>query len=1065
MTIRRRITGLAATLGILMFVVGLPILLVWAYRRLWTFTWSELWVRAEMPDDGSLLIALVQAIAWIAWAYLAWGLVLEAVYRVRGMRAPRVRGFGLSQGAARHLIDVAAMLFVVVPVATPIIAAPAHALTSVRTGPAPVEASETSRAPVVAEATLAPAPAVVAEPTPPPPATFEHTVKRNESLWRIAERYLGHGTAWTQIRDLNRDAIGDNPSYIEPGLVLRIPQVTEPSLADGTYVVEPGETLSGIAAETLGDAGRYGEIYEASTATVQPDGGHLTDPDLIRPGWTVTIPGETSTDPATEKTTAPAVASSPGPAPAPSHGRVPPKSLNGTPAPERRPPAATPRHVDAGAEGSEAPTSDTQGEAGSEPDGVAETGNQLDHSDTPPSWLVPGLTGAGGILAGALLLTIRARRRAAARRRETGKMLPPLSPELQPTAKTAAAVGPTPSEAVACLTGMLNALAAASPDPELHPKVATVVIAGSDVTLTLAEDARLPAPWSGTGTTWTASLTPTAPTDVDAPFPLLVPVGADGDGKIHLVNLEHLGTLSLGGDHESVTAFARFLASSVALNPWSARVCVHALGVADELADIDHLRLRYFAPEDPAGIEQATEAVTIDGAPTTAPDTYYLVLTAQSGGPEQALATSITGHPARPAVVLIALGGELPHSAHGEITESGRLIIADLGIDVEAPGLSREEAAACAQVVAATDAATSVPIPVDEDAVEGWEVHANLAGALRAELVTDRPLDVAAPADDTSLLPGAAVDYAASAPVTTDDVAVLAPLVREGVRADVEKDLDDLDRDLADFGKNPPRRPWIRLLGPVEAKGCGDRTAAPYRDSTRLETFAYLALHPKGATAAQLKDAGVAGNSVAQRTTELRTWLGKDPVTGRQFLPNAHHSPDHGKAGLVYQLENCLCDVNLFRALRVRGEARGGSMGIADLVAALELVEGVPFAQAPGHFTWVFEGERLDHIMTIAVLEVASVVIAHALTYGDLPTARLAAEAAHKAAPDDDQAKLDLVAVASREGHGDTAVFQLLDAIGKTSEDYRSPIDPSARTRAIMARLRSPARGPSRAAG
>src|SRR5690606_34669582 len=157
---------------------------------------------------------------------LAWGLVLEAVYRVRGMRAPRVRGFGLSQGAARHLIDVAAMLFVVVPVATPIIAAPAHALTSVRTGPAPVEASETSRAPVVAEATLAPAPAVVAEPTPPPPATFEHTVKRNESLWRIAERYLGHGTAWTQIRDLNRDAIGDNPSYIEPGLVLRIPQVT-----------------------------------------------------------------------------------------------------------------------------------------------------------------------------------------------------------------------------------------------------------------------------------------------------------------------------------------------------------------------------------------------------------------------------------------------------------------------------------------------------------------------------------------------------------------------------------------------------------------------------------------------------------------------------------------------------------------------------------------------------------------------------------------------------------------------------------------------------------------------
>lgn len=1065
MTIRRRLAGLAATLGILAFVAGLPILLVWAYRRLWTFTWSELWVRAQMPDDGSLLIALVQAIAWIAWAYLAWGLVLEAVYRVRGMSAPRVRGLGLSQGVARHLIDVAATLFVVVPVTTPIIAVPAHALTSVSTGPEPAAVSPAAVASTVAEPSSVAASALVAEPTTPPPTTFEHTVKRNESLWKIAERYLGHGTAWTQIRDLNRDAIGDNPSYIEPGLVLRIPQVTEPSLADGTYAVEPGDTLSGIAAETLGDAGRYGEIYEASTATVQPDGDRLTDPDLIRPGWTVTIPGESNADPATDRTAAPAVADSPVPAPAPSHEPVPPTSLNGTPATKPRPPAATPRHVDAGAEGTDAPVSDAHGEAGSEPDGVSETESLLEDGDTSPSWLVPGLTGAGGILAGALLLTIRARRRTAARRRETGKMLPPLPPELQPTAKTAAAVGRTPSEAVACLTGMLNALTATPPDPELHPKVATVVIAGSDVTLTLAEDAGLPAPWSGTGTTWTASLTPAAPTDVDAPFPLLVPVGADVDGRIHLVNLEHLGTLSLGGDRERVTAFARFLASSVALNPWSARVCVYALGVAEELADIDHLRLRYFPPEDPAGIDEATQAVTTDGGLTTSPDNYYLVLTTESGAPAQALATSINCHPARPAVVLIALGGELPHSAHGEITESGRLLIADLGIEVEAPGLSREEAAACAQVVAATDAATSVPIPVDEDALEGWEAHANLAGALRPELVADRPLDVAAPADDMSLLPGAAADYAASAPVTTDDVAVLAPLVREGVRADVERELDDLDRDLADFGKNPPRRPWIRLLGPVEAKGCGDRTAAPYRDSTRLETFAYLALHPRGATAAELKDAGVAGNSVAQRTTELRTWLGKDPVTGRQFLPNAHHSPDHGKAGLVYQLENCLCDVNLFRALRVRGEARGGSEGIADLVAALELVEGVPFAQAPGHFTWVFEGERLDHIMTIAVLEVASVVIAHALTYGDLPTARLAAEAAHKAAPDDDQAKLDLVAVAAREGHGDTAVLQLLDAIGKASEDYRSPIDPSARTRAIMARLRSPARGPSRAAG
>lgn len=1065
MTIRRRLAGLAAALGILVLVVGLPILLVWAYRGLWTFSWSELWVRAQMPDDGTLVIALVQVVAWVAWAYLAWGLVVEAVYRVRGTSAPRMRGFGLSQGAARHLVDVAAMLFVVVPVTTPIIAAPAQALTSVGTGPTPVVAPATRAAPVVAEVTLAPVTPADAEPTPQPPATFEYTVKRNESLWKIAERYLGHGTAWTQIRDLNRDAIGDNPSYIEPGLVLQIPKTSGSSSADGTYVVEPGDTLSGIAEERLGDAGRYGAIYEASTATVQPDGDHLTDPDHIRPGWTVTIPGETTADPGAVENATPAVGAPPEPNPVAVLEPSPPTSADGARPTEPQPPVAASRHVDTGADGPQTPASEAvDSEASSERGDAAATDDQSDGGDTSPTWLVPGLTGAGGILAGALLLTIRARRRTAARRRETGKMLPPLPPELQPTAKTAAAVGTTPAEAVACLTAMLDALATASPDPDLHPKVVTAVIAGSDVTLTLAEDATLPAPWSGTGTTWTAALTPTESVDVDAPYPLLVPVGSDTDGRIHLVNLEHLGTLGLAGDHERVTAFARFLASSVALNPWSARVCVHALGVAEELADIDHLRLRYFAPEDTAGIEEATQVVTAEDALTSAPDNYYLVLTPEAGDPERALATSIASHPARPAVVLIALGGELPNSARGQITDSGRLFIPDLGIDVEAPGLSREEAAACAQVVAATDAATSVPIPVDDDATESWETHANLAGALRPELVADRPLDATAPADDTSLLPRAAADYAAAAPVTTDDVAVLAPPVREGVRADVEHDLDGLDRDLADFGKSPPRRPWIRLLSPVEARGCGDRTAAPYRDSTRLETFAFLALHPKGATSAELKDAGVAGNSVAQRTTELRTWLGRDPETGRQFLPNAHHSPDHGKAGLVYQLENCLCDINLFRALRVRGEARGGEAGIADLVAALRLVEGVPFAMAPGHFTWVFEGERLDHIMTIAILEVASVVIAHALATGDLPMARLAAEAAHKAAPDDDQAKLDLIAVAAREGHCDTAVLQLLDAIGTTSDDYRSPISPSERTRAIVARLHS-ARGQSRAAG
>src|SRR3546814_11176062 len=44
-----------------------------------------------------------------------------------------------------------------------------------------------------------------------------------------------------------------------------------------------------IAQEALGDAERYMEIAAAST-WVQPDGARLVDPDLIRPGWELTVP-------------------------------------------------------------------------------------------------------------------------------------------------------------------------------------------------------------------------------------------------------------------------------------------------------------------------------------------------------------------------------------------------------------------------------------------------------------------------------------------------------------------------------------------------------------------------------------------------------------------------------------------------------------------------------------------------------------------------------------------------------------------------------------------------------
>ena len=56
--------------------------------------------------------------------------------------------------------------------------------------------------------------------------------------------------------------------------------IQEPRAAE-TYVVKKGDTLWDIADDKLGDPYAYPKIFQASKKTVQPDGRHLANPDLI----------------------------------------------------------------------------------------------------------------------------------------------------------------------------------------------------------------------------------------------------------------------------------------------------------------------------------------------------------------------------------------------------------------------------------------------------------------------------------------------------------------------------------------------------------------------------------------------------------------------------------------------------------------------------------------------------------------------------------------------------------------------------------------------------------------
>ncbi|WP_204019253.1 LysM peptidoglycan-binding domain-containing protein, partial [Micromonospora sediminimaris] len=61
--------------------------------------------------------------------------------------------------------------------------------------------------------------------------------------------------------------------------------------ATSTYTVRRGDTLSAIADRFLDDPDRWPEIYNLNRGTRYPQiGGTLTDPNLIRPGWTLDLP-------------------------------------------------------------------------------------------------------------------------------------------------------------------------------------------------------------------------------------------------------------------------------------------------------------------------------------------------------------------------------------------------------------------------------------------------------------------------------------------------------------------------------------------------------------------------------------------------------------------------------------------------------------------------------------------------------------------------------------------------------------------------------------------------------
>lgn len=149
----------------------------------------------------------------------------------------------------------------------------------------------------VREVVLTPAPATV-----PETGDVRHVVASGESLFTIAKRYYGDGSAWKRIRDANPDRVSET-GVVRAGVTLKIPGVTagatrgmgggtspesgqtgprpaEPRAAPKagagsdalasrsgsgrptTYTVRRGDTLGEIAQRMLGSARRKHELMK-----------------------------------------------------------------------------------------------------------------------------------------------------------------------------------------------------------------------------------------------------------------------------------------------------------------------------------------------------------------------------------------------------------------------------------------------------------------------------------------------------------------------------------------------------------------------------------------------------------------------------------------------------------------------------------------------------------------------------------------------------------------------------------------------------------------------------------
>ena len=1069
-----RLVKAAGALAVLVAViVGVPLLLASLHLVPHSLpSLHEVLDLLRARDDGKLIQVVLAMGVWICWALFTASTAAELVALVRARPVPTLPGLGIFQRPAAALVAAVAIGLTVAPAT---VGASASGSTAPRP-PLPV-ASVLSMMPASAQQDVGPPviEAVSADSGPENPATpasppTTYQVQRRDTLWALAERYLGDPLRYPEIVALNPTEVGSD-NEIVPGAVLVLPPdavgLTPSGPAPGSaaassveeVTVEPGDTLWDLAEEATGNGENWRDAWEANRGRAEPGGATFTDPSLIRPGWTLSIPRPVVTPQPESSTPVP----------------TPPESA---PTPESTPPPAaepTPKIPD-----TSAPASPTAPAA--EPSPAQQSEHTTD--DAAVSSAV-AYTGGGLLLAGASLTALMRYRRRQFRHRRPGRLIASTPPELQSAERALQMAGNTGSADVTWLDQALRSLVhgLSTVEGARMPDVVAVCMTDDVLTLVLTSPTpQPPEPWAvdEAGTRW--SVRRGDPLTYDerrrehffAPFPALASVGYTAAGEHWLLDLERVGAMSLFGDTKRCLDLARFLAAELAHNTWSEMLQVTLVGFGQELAELNPDRLSCTDDLDKAiavltgRLESVTEGMRAAGtdvlsgrlhdieADTWAPQVLLIAPNAARGSAALTeLLTAIKHQPTRSAVSVV-VAGETDDADDVRwqlaIDHAGLLRVPALDLELRAQQLPAEEAEQLARVLAMAAVTDDRPVPPSHGD-EPWDAHTDALGGLRVDAPGASRLEspgssaaagpkpavaTSGPSTTNCVLPLSTQTYLDRAATTEDDIRALAPTTDAGIRRQVESADPDLDADLADWADLSCPRPKLTLLGPVQVRAHGSLPERNPRRQFYTEIVAYLATRPGGvtseryATAIWPNEPDVIGKTkVRQSISVVRAWLGVNPRTGNDFLPSGLTTAAGGR----YRVDDILIDAELFRRLRVRGLARGAD-GIADLRAALDLVTGRPFdllsprQGTAGGYGWLIdEDARLDLEYAAMIVDVAHTVATHYLGAGQPELAEAAAQVALEAASYEDVPLLDLVAACDaqdKRAEADAYVVRIL---------------------------------------